>query len=325
MYIYRDARSSHLVMYGGDLHNQTAAQESLLAKVQSLRATFDTIVLDPELLKKALRGGWRRIRSRYGDTATLNISSQPKTIRITGSAEDLQQAWQLLMDESESGIPKETLEGTCVVCWCEGEEPFTTPCGHTYCKECFVQQCSSATDGKLPVTCCYAGNDVECSKIFSMAELKQVLPLSSFDELLLGSFKSYIRTHPTEFQYCPTPDCPQIYRITNDGFNIVCSACLTSICTTCKVISHDGLTCEEFEDMNSEGTMMFQKWLKGEKETRPCPKCKTIIQKSYGCNHMECLQCKAHICWYETCMRFFDSSRDCYAHMSSTHGGPYGA
>jgi hypothetical protein len=327
MYIYRDARRSHLIMYGGDLHNRKAVQESLLAKVESLRASLHTMVLDPEHLRKALQGGWRRIRSKYGDTATLNISSQPKTIRITGSAQDLQQAWQLLIDESENEKPKELSMGTCVVCWAEGEEvdePFTPSCGHTYCKQCFVHQCSSASDGKLPVTCCYANDDKECLRIFPMAELKEVLTTSSFDELLIGSFKSHIRTHPAEFQYCPTPDCPQIYRITDDGFNIVCSACLTSICTTCKVISHDGLTCEEFEDMNSEGMKLFQKW-REQNDIRPCPRCKTNIEKAYGCNHMECVQCKAHICWYPSCMRDFESSHDCYAHMSRTHGGPYGA
>jgi hypothetical protein len=33
------------------------------------------------------------------------------------------------------------------------------------------------------------------------------------------------------------------------------------------------------------------------KITKPCPKCKSAIQKRSGCNHMKCPQCHASLCW----------------------------
>ena len=31
--------------------------------------------------------------------------------------------------------------------------------------------------------------------------------------------------------------------------------------------------------------------------TKDCPKCKVVIEKSWGCNHMKCTQCGADFCW----------------------------
>jgi LSD1 subclass zinc finger protein len=32
--------------------------------------------------------------------------------------------------------------------------------------------------------------------------------------------------------------------------------------------------------------------------TKDCPKCATLIEKTDGCNHIECSGCHGHICWY---------------------------
>jgi len=36
-------------------------------------------------------------------------------------------------------------------------------------------------------------------------------------------------------------------------------------------------------------------WIKA--NTKPCPKCKSPIAKTQGCNHMQCSQCRADFCW----------------------------
>lgn len=78
------------------------------------------------------------------------------------------------------------------------------------------------------------------------------------------------------------------------------------------------MSCAEFKDLASGGQEAFER-AKKEMGIKDCPKCKTSIEKSYGCNHMTCAQCNAHICW--VCLETFPVARLCYDHLSAEHGG----
>ena len=52
------------------------------------------------------------------------------------------------------------------------------------------------------------------------------------------------------------------------------------------------------------------------KDLKICKKCKLVIQKIEGCNHMHCKPpygCNGHMCWQ--CGEFFETSGECYSHM----------
>ena len=51
------------------------------------------------------------------------------------------------------------------------------------------------------------------------------------------------------------------------------------------------------------------------------PKCGCTIQKSEGCNYMECIACGSHICW--VCILVFEKGADTYAHMTEEYSGIY--
>lgn len=312
LYVYRDARKCRLLIYGGSSASRLDVERVLGAKVKALRQITHIIVLNADLLKSAMQGGMRRLKEKFGTAVTLNVSANPKTISLVGSVEEFQEAKELLQEDNG-----ETKDGDdCVVCWTEATEPLHTTCGHIYCKECFANQAASSDD--IPVRC--YGNEGKCLQVFSIGRLKTMLSHTAFEELLQSSFDTYIRTHPKDFHHCPTPDCPQVYRITVASKSFLCSTCLTSICTACNMIAHDGMTCEEFKDLKSGGDKAFQKW-KEENDVRDCPNCKSPIEKSHGCNHMECQHCSTHICWF--CMKHFGTSVDCYAHMSKVHRNYY--
>ncbi|KAG9233507.1 hypothetical protein BJ875DRAFT_425799 [Amylocarpus encephaloides] len=319
LYIHRDARKCHLLLYGGDPESRKKVEQLLVEKVRTFQSLTHTISLTPEMLKAAMQGGMRRIKETFGTLATLSVLRNPKTITILGSLADLRQATTLLWEPSSSDIGTDGTEGNdCVVCWTEATEPMSASCGHVYCKECIANQASSASESDLPLKC--YGQAGSCLRKFDLNELKRMLNFSDFENLLQASFDIYIRTHPKEFQHCPMPDCLQVYRTTADNSTFLCPTCLTSICTTCKVPFHDGMTCKGYEDLSSGGTEAFLKY-KEENQVKDCPQCKVAIQKSHGCNHMQCTQCSTHICWF--CMASFGTSGECYSHMKKLHSNIY--
>eukprot|EP00518_Triparma_eleuthera_P015801 CAMPEP_0197563102 /NCGR_PEP_ID=MMETSP1320-20131121/28128_1 /TAXON_ID=91990 /ORGANISM="Bolidomonas sp., Strain RCC2347" /LENGTH=227 /DNA_ID=CAMNT_0043124883 /DNA_START=39 /DNA_END=719 /DNA_ORIENTATION=- len=59
--------------------------------------------------------------------------------------------------------------------------------------------------------------------------------------------------------------------------------------------SHVGMTCEKYEETVAAEMRLNEEYLS--KFTKPCPQCKTLVQKSGGCNQMKCTKCGVHFCW----------------------------
>ncbi|KAF2252299.1 hypothetical protein BU26DRAFT_452517 [Trematosphaeria pertusa] len=322
--IVSDRRKLLLRLYGDTL-KVLAAEQALTEKLSSLETQSKVVVLDPISLNAALRGGFRLIVATLGkEMVKMDITSNPKRIIVYGSDRHVAQVEELLRsydpDSLETRATMLSLnaaeeEELCPVCWTPPEDPFKTKCGHTYCSSCLASQCTTATD--FPLRC--LGASAACNALLTLLELKQVLSSNDYEALLQTSFTQYIRSHPTSFQYCSTPDCDRFYRITlpEDPGVFNCDGCLTSICTACHQIAHDGITCAASKAAHV-GTSEFAKW-KEENDARDCPNCGTPIQKSYGCNHMECQACRTHICWF--CMKTFKTGEDTYGHMAKAHNG----
>ena len=105
-------------------------------------------------------------------------------------------------------------------------------------------------------------------------------------------------------RWCPNPRCEKaIYYKPNQSRDIKC-VCGTEFCFMCGKKPHYPSTCEQFEawaekhksaDKESKIREQERKWL--EEHTKPCPKCKTPIEKNKGCNHMTCKSCNHEFCW----------------------------
>jgi hypothetical protein len=123
----------------------------------------------------------------------------------------------------------------------------------------------------------------------------------------------------TTYAYCPTPDCPQVYRLGPPETSVQCSECLAHVCACCKIEWHEGFSCTEiqqYQDPETRKNVGFMKSL----GIKTCPKCGTLIAKTAGCNHITCTGCKTHICWVY--MKDFGQSGGgiAYEHMSAVHG-----
>ncbi|USP82263.1 hypothetical protein yc1106_09537 [Curvularia clavata] len=326
VFIHQDLRRSVLRLYGDDTGIEQV-ERALVAKCAELREHSHTVILDPGALVFALKGGFRQIVEVLGKKKVkLDIISNPKRIIVEGSTKDVVQIREILTSgESLSlgiqtagpSIGEDDSELFCPVCFTPPEAPIKTPCGHVYCSSCLVSQCTSAHS--FPLKC--LGESAGCGSLIILADAKKVLSGTEYDNLLQASLTSYLRSRTTEFQYCSTPDCDRFYRIstTEKSRTFDCDGCLSSICTSCHQSPHDGITCEANKALIKaalQGDEELAKWKK-ENDVRDCPNCGVPIEKSFGCNHMECILCQIHICWF--CMKTFGSGEETYEHMRRKH------
>nr|CDP22409.1 Putative protein of unknown function [Podospora anserina S mat+] len=316
--VIRNKKLSRVYLFGSEDKCKEAEPE--LAEIaQQDSSTANIIKLDASQFAWALRGGFKSIAEILGRKATLNVVSEPKQIVVTGSAEDIMLAMDMVkaQDEfTESSTAKPSMTEDCSICWMEPENPLTTPCNHTYCTDCFESLCTSATScNKTNFILQCEGSSSKCQQPLSLNFLQDHLSSQLFEDMLQASFKSYVSHRPDALRHCPTPDCGQIYRAGTGTFT--CPNCLTPVCTTC-FVSHQGMTCADHKFVSSGGDIALKE-AKQRLGIKDCPKCKTAMEKTDGCDHMTCGGCGTHICW--NCLKTFGTGADCYAHMNRAHGG----
>ena len=194
---------------------------------------------------------------------------------------------------------------TCDICIEDNlkpEEMMTMPCGHEFCIDCwkgFIQ--SKIDDGPscILATCPQVG----CEEIITEEEVARAAPdiLSKFESYQLRNF---VEVNGTS-RWCPGPGCERIAALQSssgifcDSDNIIadCDACLTKFCIKCGDEPHQPLHCRALETWKEKckNESETANWILA--NTKPCPKCRSRIEKNQGCNHMSCQKCKYEFCW----------------------------
>ncbi|KAI0310188.1 hypothetical protein OF83DRAFT_1070958 [Amylostereum chailletii] len=275
-------------------------------------------------MRGLLFGGFKAIQDELGEEAlVLDVVNQ--TISVSGNDQDVASVKRRLALISPAGpshvvsIHQGEGEGTCPVCFCEATNGIKLPCGHAYDTECLRLLVQTSTTS-LQCIREMVDSHTQCAIKIPLSVVRELLRPNEEAQLFESYMRSHINSRPEEFHYCPSPDCPTVYRPARAGTIVHCPTCLERICAHCHIEHHEGLSCAEYKDGMSENSVMFQRWKK-ENGVKACPKCSTDIQKNGGCNHIKCARCKIHICW--ACMTTFndeDSNGGVYAHMRQTHG-----
>lgn len=315
--IIRNKTKSQLRMYGAPKRCEEL-QATIAEILKDQKSATLNIDLDEKSFSWACHGGFKRIADELGpNKVSFDIISQPKRIVVTGTAMDYDTAVALMNSREVLRIKEpDSIGQDCSVCWTEAENPIRTKCNHVYCLDCFENLCISATTNGSEVQIRCAGDSGICNAVLGLPELQEHLSSTAFDELLEQSFVSYTRLHPDSLRYCPSADCDSVYRVSTVAKMHNCPRCLSLVCTKCHA-QHGLMSCADYQDVSTGGYAAFEK-LKREIGIKDCPKCKTPLEKTEGCNHMAC-RCGAHICW--VCLGTFKASSDCYGHMKKEHGG----
>lgn len=268
------------------------------------------IKLPKELMEYFLEHGLPRVVHRLSHfESTLGRKTD---VEFKGS-DVARQELNTVLDQcaSEIKIRSEAQRPTCPVCTTEVTNPLRLECGHIYCAECLVHLVTSAMD--FPIQCISA----ECGKAPSLRILQRVVTPSQYRQVLIVSFRSHLRGN-NSLHPCPTTDCPQLW--STSSVVSQCSTCLARICSSCKVETHIGMTCDEYQRSRllhqSEKLLATWRVSRGG-SVKACPSCGTIVEKTEGCPHIHCIHCNAHWCW--ECARAMPRAELVYAHIRRRH------
>jgi len=290
-------------------------REKILEKMEQLRLQKSCLIpLEGPLIAAFLNGELASLREKLGsENIILDVGGRALRLRgdekVFNAAKD---AVELVRKKYKIRRNRQAIAVECPVCFDEVSSPIKMTCGHSWCRACFQNYLTAAIEQKFfPLTC--LGNEGKCTERISLYAAREVLSAADFDTTVSAAFDTYVQTHPEELHYCPTPDCPQVFRPAPEGIFVQCPSCLVRICPTCKADAHDGLTCAESKD----GDNLFNEWA-DQRDVKRCPSCHIAIEKDEGCNHMKCTVCQTHICW--VCMKTFPGGEGIYGHMRSEHG-----
>ncbi|XP_010254674.1 PREDICTED: ATP-dependent RNA helicase DEAH11, chloroplastic-like [Nelumbo nucifera] len=253
----------------------------------------------------------------------LTLNTRRHVISVKGKKDLKQKVEEIIYETAlplRSGGLGQQLSGedTCSICLCEVEDCFQLEaCAHRFCRLCLVDQCESAIkshDG-FPLLCTYEG----CKAPILIADLRHLLSSEKLEELFRASLGAFVASSGGTYRFCPSPDCPAVYKVAEPGTSgglFSCGACHVETCTRCHLEYHPYVSCEMYKMFKEDPDLSLKEWAKGKEQVKQCPICGYTIEKVDGCNHIAC-RCGVHICW--VCLESFNSSDDCYGHLRSVH------
>ncbi|KAL6575899.1 hypothetical protein OROHE_000370 [Orobanche hederae] len=283
-------------------------------------------VLPPDMMKRVVQhfgSDLRGLKEKVPE-AEFCLKTRRHSIFIVGNRELKQKVEEIILELAQtSGLQdsrnNDNSNAACPICLCELEDPYILEgCSHKFCRLCLVEQCESAikSHDSFPLLCTEEG----CGSHILVADLKSLLSGEKLDELFKASLGAYVAASGGTFRFCPSPDCPSVYRVADPsepGVPFTCGACCAETCTRCHLEYHPYFSCEMYQEFKNDPDSSLKEWCVGKEHVKMCPGCGFTIEKVDGCNHIEC-KCGKHVCW--VCLEVFGSSNVCYDHLRSVHG-----
>eukprot|EP00455_Lapot_gusevi_P005860 TRINITY_DN12502_c0_g1_i2.p1 TRINITY_DN12502_c0_g1~~TRINITY_DN12502_c0_g1_i2.p1 ORF type:complete len:417 (+),score=79.85 TRINITY_DN12502_c0_g1_i2:185-1252(+) len=163
-------------------------------------------------------------------------------------------------------------------------------------------------------------HEMDCKRPITYQEVRRVVPPEVFEVYQRFLTEAHLRSDPN-CRWCPKAGCgtPMI-GLGEDRPMMVCprAECRFTYCFNCKEEWHADATCQQYQQWkieNNEADKRYLEW--AAQNTKPCPACRSPIQKNGGCNHMKCISCKHEFCWlcsekYKVGHYALDESHPCH-------------
>jgi len=191
-------------------------------------------------------------------------------------------------------------------------EAYALGCDHWFCLDCWkgfleVQvgqgpdciytTCPGYTCSKKK-NCKHRNEDnCKCNNLIPEAFFFSMLNPSlqkKYEKFMRDSFVDQAKA----IRWCPKATCTMAVSSTNDNLvKTVYCKCGHSFCFKCGLPAHAPVPCDlasKFVSLESTDALT-EALIKA--TTKPCPKCKTLIEKNEACLHMTCRSCRFGFCW----------------------------
>ncbi|KAL9646241.1 hypothetical protein ABK040_009928 [Willaertia magna] len=188
-------------------------------------------------------------------------------------------------------------------------------CNHAFCEDCWKEYFKTKIkEGALSskrITCMSCNTVLTDDFLFSFFNknnnsTQQEQEQSSLDTELEFKYisnraETYVQDH-YQLRWCPNHlhcGCAIKKEIEGNLWKVKC-VCEFRFCFQCGNEPHFPATCEMANDFKTQfgksASVMDFEYLK--QNTKPCPKCKWLIEKNGGCQHMTCKNCRYEFCWH---------------------------
>ena len=178
-------------------------------------------------------------------------------------------------------------------------------CGHQFCSECIKGFIANKIEnGMVNITCFHPLEDQAdtdntgnpCGQPVDEEDIHQIVDKETWDKY--QRFKANLEN--TLSRQCPYCGHTQIGNPDNPIMECESKECEESYCLYHSNAHPLSMKCEEYELSTAKENKMNEMAiaeLGDDGNCKPCPRCKFMILKSGGCNHMTCVKCRASFCW----------------------------
>lgn len=260
--------------------------------------------------------------SGYNAWDTLPSPRTPRTTRSSITSPD--QISLLGGDgDSSAGDDDSSLCGICMSSISSFEKPVDMSCGHDFCRACWEEFLNlKIQEGEAHNIFCPA---YDCFQLVPVEVIESVVSIEMDRRYLQFDIKAFVENN-SAIHWCPVAGCERAVRLNTQGpgtssadplsFPLLRAPAVDCgkghlFCWECRGEAHEPCDCDVWKLWLQKVTEMKPEELAGVSEayedaanclwllsnSKPCPTCKSPIQKNEGCNHMQCAKCKYDFCW----------------------------
>ncbi|VDM38029.1 unnamed protein product, partial [Toxocara canis] len=280
----------------------------------------------PGMLKALLKQGGLELRllaAKLNHGVRLHMDLLRQSINFCGKEDEYDRLLEYLRKLSDSLPQSEEESGsdvpTCAICMSAASPDASycmESCGHYACIECLNNQVSSAIANlTFPIKC------ITCGEPFVMKDFNTLM-MDGRNGDTPEDFINIKALIDSAVKFFMNRNGDRYLEVTTEAQLRACSMCGRELCTRCGNEDHGAMNCEEYARLRNNVDASVDHWLKKDPDhRRMCPneKCRAVIEKQTGCNHMQCEKCKIHFCWL--CPFSHVQSGPVYEHLQNVHGG----